>query len=144
MFSSLYSHRKNSRNTRRPPKLAISRSKDSDHAWISLKVKELISSLSLWEKSSVGLGGFTLKPTSHSTMDQAEPILGVSSGMWHSGCLSCQAPSDHVHQPGVKGLKRREEEEEDRTKVSRPLGGRMTEDRISQEVRSSTATGCHS
>ena len=104
MFSSLYSHRKNSRNTRRPPekivpqdfrcwmhrvmkspffqkshvswassvrivglscdekcssiqrwwtsvqkcsemidspKLAISRSKDSDHAWISLKVKEL-------------------------------------------------------------------------------------------------------
>ena len=83
-------------------------------------------------------------PTSHSTMDQAEPILGVSSGMWHSGCLSCQAPSNHVHQPGVKGLKRREEEEEDRTKVSRPLGGRMTEDRISQEVRSSTATGCHS
>ena len=81
-------------------------------------------------------------PTSHSTMDQAEPILGVSSGMWHSGCLSCQGPSDHVHQPGVKGLKRREEE--DRTKVSRPLGGRMTEDRISQEVWSSTAAGCHS
>jgi len=76
MFSSLYSHRKNSRKTLRPLKLDINLSKDSDHDCTSA-AERLLKSSSLGEQSSVGLGGFTLKPTSHSIMDHALPILSV-------------------------------------------------------------------
>ena len=74
-------------------------------------------------------------PTSHSTMDQADPILEISSGMRQSG-FTRQA-QEHVDELSVW------KDEEDWTKLSRLPGGRMTEDRISQEVRRS-AGGCHS